>query len=164
MKSLFALVCFSALLASSHGNAQEVRFIGSFVFISATGACPDYNPTGDRGFARYRPQVAGSSNGDDARIGLFFQDGAMGWRMNVGNPNVGPTSAFKAAEFGNVFDGPGTQDGTPVPLLRFISQSPATVATGTQTVIIVAEANNFDHQAGCKPRFRMVLQRRPAPL
>jgi hypothetical protein len=164
MKALFALVCFAALLASSQGNAQEVRFIGSFVFVSSTGSCPDWNPTGDRGFARYRPEVAGSSNGDDARIGLFYQDGAQGWRMVSGNPNVGTSSTFKNADYGNLFDGPHLQrfsDGPPVPQVRFISQSPATVVLGTQTVIILAEVNNFDSQAGCKLRFKMVLQRRP---
>jgi hypothetical protein len=159
MMRLFALVCFAALMACSQANAQQqVRFIGSFVFLSATG-CPDFNPTGDRGFARFRPVVVGSSNGSRARVGLFFQDGAQGWEANAGNF----TAAFKAANFGNVFDGPGFQPSNqaPVPRLRFIFQAPANITTTTQTVTIVAEAQNFDFQPGCTPRFRMVLQRRP---
>ncbi len=163
MRGILALICSGALLACSPANAaSQVRFIGGFVFLSATGACPSYNPTGDRGVARFRPQLAGTENGDDARLGLFFQEGAMGWRLVNGNPNIGAAVAFKAAEFSDVFDGPGNQTNPPdpQPTIRFLSESPA-ITTNTQVVTIVAEAQNFEFQAGCTVRFRLVLQRRP---
>src|SRR5262245_39240337 len=85
MRSILAFICFSALLASSQASAAQVRCSGSFVFQSGTAGCTDWNPTGERGFARFRPQIEGvPDNGNSSRIGLFFQDGAMGWQLNNG--------------------------------------------------------------------------------
>jgi hypothetical protein len=155
-----ALACLGVLLAGSQANAAQVRFVGGAVFLSATGTCADDNPTGNRTVARFRPEVPGSENGSGARVGLFRQDGAQGWRLNTGNFNVGSSSVFKVTEYSDVSDGPGTQE-SPVPRMRFLSQSPATINATTQVVTIVAEAQNFSYQAGCTARFRMVLQRRP---
>lgn len=165
MKALLSTVFLGALTWALPANAEQVRFFGSFMFIahSTDASCPDYNPEGDRGVARFRPQVTGSDNGTGARFGIFFQDGGYAWQLPSGNFNVGAESAFRPTRFASVFDGVGFLDttDTPVARVRFLSQSPASITTATQTVTIVAELQNFDFQTGCTPKIRLMMHRRP---
>lgn len=161
MKALLTALSLAALLAAPSAEARE-RYVGTWQIISKTGTCPDYDPTGDRGQARYRPPITGTDNGSDTLIGLFYGDGARGLRV-TGAVNVGATSVFKNAYSVNVFEG-GDVVGPPTQQIRYISQSPASLTPTTVQIIILAEINNYDWQAGCKPRIRMLLQKRQDDL
>lgn len=161
MKALLATLSLAALLAAPAAEARE-RFVGSWQIFFKSGTCPDYDPVGDRGQARYRPPIAGTDNGSDTLIGLFYGDGARGLRV-TGAVNIGAASVFKNTFSVNVFEG-GDVVGPPTQQIRYISQVPASLTATTAAITIVAEINNYDWQTGCKVRIRLLLQKRADDL
>ena len=158
MKSLLGFVFLAIIAAAPAANARE-RFEGHFQIISKTGSCPNFNPVGERAFANYRPANI-ADNGPDTRLGIFFQNGARGFRV-AGRVNVGANAAFKNVFGVIVFDGP---DVVPGQQMRFISQDPPVVNATTRVIVIVGEIRRFEFMPNCTVRFQLTVQKQQGDL
>jgi hypothetical protein len=161
MRNLVITLLTSAALMGA-AEAAQVNFQGDLVITGKAGTCPG-DPTGGHFFARYRPNIAGNPDNVGTKLTLFSPGFGLGFRLNTGNFNVGPSSAFKAVSdwvsLGGNFGAFG-----PVPRIRYLSHAatPAgPVTANTQFINIVGQIQNFDEAAGCTITFRLPLTARP---
>jgi hypothetical protein len=162
MRGLLTILTLAALVAAPSAEARETFFGYGQIVGRNAAKCTDWDPLGDRFVVRYRPPIAGTDNGPDAHIGLFYQNGARG--LNVpGGVNVGANSAFKFAPSVNVFDGWGIVN-QPVQLIRYLVQAPANLTPTTQFITIIGQIRNWDWQLGCTVTFRFSLQKRQSDI
>ena len=143
------LAVFTFFWFAADAEAARFRWWGHFEIYAKSGTCPDYDPIGTRGFAWFRPELAGSDNGAGSKL-IFRQDlWTKGYRIPTGLF----TTAFKQAETIYIGDNWGPDD-TAIAQVRFITQAPPTLATTTVSIIITGQIKNFDFMPGCVVTFR----------
>lgn len=155
LPAIVLLLAFPATQAIA--QLKPVRFQGGFEIIAKTGTCPKYDPVGQRGLARYRPEVAQSNNGPGASFLFFSERSTKGFRLAAGNFN----STAKAVQTMYVEDewAPDPAAGTTV---RFTAQAavPAgAIGLATKTVRITGIIARFDQMPACSVTFRMALSK-----
>lgn len=121
-------------------------FDGTIVFTAAAGNCAS---TGQSFSAIYRPQIAASDQNSGLIIGLY--------RSGVGFARTNDGQFSGAGSFAGVIL---TAVATTINRVGSfnVTQSPATVALGTQFVTLTA---NFTPTVGCKYVFKGSFVRRP---
>jgi hypothetical protein len=134
---------------------DRVRWFGSWRIVSKspTATRNDFDPVGDRGMVRFLPVIAGTGNGDNANLSVFYHDGARNFRV-AGNF----TAAFKASVGTNTFE--SADRVTPNQSIRFATQAPATIPANTPFIGVTGEVQHYDWMTGCRIQFRLSLQRR----
>ena len=153
---ILALSALTLFTFVTHAQAARVSWFGHFTIFSQSGVCPDYDPVGSRGIARFRPQLAGTDNGNGSKLVLYQSERVLGYRIESGRF----TDTFKTVETINVGENWGPDD-TATVQLRFVSQEPPVIEIATKFINVVAEIKNFDFMPGCSVKLRLGLTPRP---
>jgi hypothetical protein len=78
----FAFALAASCVAAAPALAQEqVRFQGGFVISNSNGPanCPEYDPKGDRGIARFREPIPNTGNPSVTTLTLYQQNNTKGF-------------------------------------------------------------------------------------
>jgi hypothetical protein len=152
--TIVAAVSGSLLLAmtAAPSEAQVVRWHGHFTIVSKSGTCPIYDPVGDHGFVRFRPQLAGTDNGPGTRLAVYRDRNLTAFRLASGlfSENLKVVEETYAADAAYV------DNANPV-RVRFLSQTPRKINANTPFINVVGQIDNYDLMSECRVTFHMAL-------
>jgi hypothetical protein len=160
MKRILTAVALTAA-ATSPSYADPIEFFGGLTVFQSSGACPDFDPVGERLIARYRPPIPGTDNPNQTILTLFQQTNARAYRRS------GPLSfnfqVMENMQIGGNFGPDDARPGGPEMRLISIEREPDTINTTVNTVFmsIVGEIRGYDFMPNCVARFRLAVGKRP---
>jgi hypothetical protein len=152
-------------LAHTPALAQEqVRFQGGWQITDSNGAdnCPDYDPRGDNGLARYREPIRGTDNPNHTTLTLYSQRSTRGFAKEgrFGGAFRPVDTIYTGDGFGP--DNSGGEENPPelrVLEIHRVPHADQTAAT-TDFINMVVQVRGYDFMPNCRVTIDVTLFRR----
>ena len=166
MRMMFTALALGALVACP-ANAAQIRFQGGWFVTgvngTASGQCDDYDPTGDRGVARFREPVAGTDNGSQSFLTLYSVSNLKGYRKEGKfSTDYKPVETIYTGDnWGE--DDSGGEAQPPQLRIKSLDRRPTATKTTAETEFIdlVVQIKNYDFMVGCVVTVKAALIQRP---
>lgn len=137
-----SLLAFAFAFAAWTSADATTRWQGHWRITDAAGDC-DFDPVGDRGIIRYKPNLPGSGDGPGVKLSLFAYENVNSFDLPSGHF----TPFFKQVETMAVHDGYGPSD-NPV-YIRYLYETPLVITQATVFVDLIMQIKGWDNMPGC---------------